>query len=130
VDVEKTGPLTHCRRWRGVGDGILPRHQHVAHELPQRILDEWVDDLPPTIGGQIELSLRLLLRVQDGLLHDEGAQVRIVGARRQRCRIHLNDTVPGAIDVQIEAEVEEVLVVYRCQLAGQKCPPGVCLWSA
>jgi len=53
--------------------------------------------------------------MQYGLLHDEGAEVRIIRARRQRFRIHLNDTVPGAIDVQIEPEVKEVLVVNSRQ---------------
>ena len=67
-----------------------------------------------------------------------------IGIHRWPCfGIHLYDTVLGGIDVQIEPEVEEVLVVYCCQLPGYYVPvigvavrlgrsawEGMPLWSA
>ena len=98
------GVRVHHRRERAAGDELVAdrRAERVGHVL--------VDHLPRALALPVVVLLALLLRAQRRVALHEREAVGVVGADRQRLGLAGVDGVGLAVDVEVEARDEEVLV--------------------
>ena len=111
----KPGALAHGRVGLGERERVLARQEAVADRLAEAVEPRRIDDLPPAGRGRVDAAPGLDLAREAPPARAEGVAVRIAGTGRERLRPDLVDAVLAAVDVEVEAHVEEVLVHHRVE---------------
>ena len=93
---------------RPVGAG---RQQLVAARLAHVVARRRVDDLPVAARERVDVALGARLRREGGLADRVRVAVGVVGAHRLGDGVDLHHGVARAVDVEVEAGAEQVLVV-------------------
>ena len=77
----------------GERDRVLAGQQRVARGVAERVARTRVGHDPLAAARQIEIALRLAFRAQLGLLHLEGAAIRVRGPVRHGHAIHFDHAI-------------------------------------
>ena len=98
--------------------GGVAREELVAHGSPDVVQALAVDHFPVPASHRIDAPLGLGLARERSLLRHECTAVRVVRPPRHADGVDLDDRVVLAVDVEVEAGAEDVLVVGRQQAGG------------
>ena len=89
----------------------MHRHDAIARRATDRVLLMRIADVPGPRQRVIGVALGVVLGLKKRRLRTEGVADRIVRTNRDRLGLNLAHRVVRAIDVEVEAEAEEVLMV-------------------
>src|ERR1035437_4613198 len=126
VRIEERGPLADPAIGLREGDRVFAGEQRVAGGVAERVARTRVDHDPFAAGGEVQVALRFAFGAQFGLLHLEGAAIRVRRTRGHRHAVHFDDAIgQRSIHIQVQPEGEEVLMVRRGQVFADHMAVGI-----